>query len=75
MYVCHVPFVDQIADILTKSLSAPRFQDLQSKLMVIESHVRLQGMLEINICNQTNNMNKDCKLWLLYSYLIHSLAD
>ena len=40
--------VDQLADIFTKGLPSPRFQDLCSKLLVPVDSIRLRGDDEVN---------------------------
>lgn len=43
LFVKHVPSLDQIANVFTKSLSAPRFTNLCCTLTIMELHVHLQG--------------------------------
>ena len=48
LQVKFVSTVDQLADIFTKGLPSPRFQDLQSKLLVPVDTIRLKGDDEVN---------------------------
>jgi hypothetical protein len=48
LQVKFVSTVDQLADIFTKELPSPRFQDLQSKLLVPVDTIRLKGDDEVN---------------------------
>jgi|UniRef100_A0A2N9EPG4 hypothetical protein len=49
LQVKFVSTVDQLADIFTKGLFSPRFQDLQSKLLVPVDTIRLRGDDEVPI--------------------------
>jgi hypothetical protein len=48
LQVKFVSTVDQLADIFTKGLPSPRFQDLQSKLLVPVDTIHLRGDEEVN---------------------------
>lgn len=53
--VLHVPATLQIADVLTRPLSAPQFTDLRSKLkMTCANHLSFEG----GAIESKNNVNK-----------------
>jgi hypothetical protein len=49
LQVKFVSTVDQLANIFTKGLSSPRFQDLQSKLLVSVDTICLRGDDEVSV--------------------------
>uniref|UniRef100_A0A2N9IRW0 BED-type domain-containing protein n=1 Tax=Fagus sylvatica TaxID=28930 RepID=A0A2N9IRW0_FAGSY len=64
LQVKFVSTMDQLADIFTKGLSSPRFQDLQSKLLVPVDTIRLRGDDEVSV-NCRCKVVKNASVWML----------
>ena len=49
LFLHYTPSEEQLADIMTKSLPAPHFQSLRTKLMVLHCPISLRGDVKTSI--------------------------